>query len=194
MPPVPTVFCSKEEGPELLARARNLRPPSARPSKASSTVCAVTYQTSQLNTRRAVRSQPHSQPRQAVPSARTRCWPRSASISTTDAAPPMSRRRSPVSSARSRQRSPKSPASLSRPRTATPRARRKRRCSLAAETTWFGVAHATNLHHSRAHPPGVEQRARANRSDGRYWRRAAGAPGAAKRRVLHRSCRSKSAG
>jgi hypothetical protein len=83
---------------------------------------------------------------------------------------PMSRRRSPVSSARSRQRSPKSPASLSRPRTATPRARWKRRCSLAAETTWFGVAHATNLHHSRGHPPGVKQRARAHRSDGPYRR------------------------
>src|SRR4051812_23562032 len=82
----------------------------------------------------------------------------------------MSRRRSPVSNARSRQRSPKSPASLSRPRTATPRARRKHRCSLAAETTWFGVAHATNLNHGRAHPLGVEQRAKAHRPDGRYRR------------------------
>ena len=34
------------------------------------------------------------------------------------------------------------------------RARGKRRYSRAAQTTWFGVAHATNLHHSRAHPPG----------------------------------------
>ena len=36
------------------------------------------------------------------------------------------------------------------------RARRNRRCSLAAETTWFGVAHVTNLRHRRALPPGVE--------------------------------------
>lgn len=32
------------------------------------------------------------------------------------------------------------------------------------------VAHATELRHSRAHPPGVEQRARAHRLDDRYRR------------------------